>query len=201
MDVKVTVVKEFDKVLRAAEKANDWSLRRAGAYLRGVAMRGIKVSKEPSLPGSRPHTRKGLLKKSIIFAVEQKGVNVLIGPGRSWIGRIGATHEFGGTEPAKKTGEGMLDASGRPIKVPGTNWRLGPGGFGPIEDRGLGKFRYAQLFTMAQVRRSQRIAEENIKGLKFRGKKRTYPKRAFMRPTLDLSLPTLPQYWTSSVRG
>lgn len=202
MEIKVRVENDFDNVLRAAERANDWSLRRAGAYLRGVAAKGIRMSKSASAPGRYPHTRKGRLKKAIVFAVDRKGVNVLIGPSRSWIGKIGATHEFGLTEPAKKIKEGSVDATGRPIKVPGTNWKLGPGGYGPIEDLGGGKFRYAKLRLMKQVRRAQTIAEANfVVQLAARGKSRTYPRRPFMRPTLNVSLPALPRLWSASVKG
>ena len=204
MEIRVRIEKDFDNVLRAAERSNDLSLRRAGAYVRGVAMKGIKTSKVFSKPGDRPHTRKGRLRKSIIFAVDQKGVNVLIGPHSGAIGKVGATHEFGGTEPAKKIAPGSVDAGGRPIKVPKTNWRLGPGGRGPIEDFGGGKFRYAHLFTMVQVRRSQAIAEKNFPALAMRGKVRNYPKRAFMRPTLNAVLEDrlrIPSFWYASVRG
>jgi hypothetical protein len=218
MEIKVRIEKDFNKVLRAAERSNDLSLRRAGAYVRGVAMKGIKTSKVFSKPGDRPHTRKGRLRKSIIFAVDQKGVNVLIGPHSGVIGKVGATHEFGGTEPAKKLAPGSVDASGRPIKVPGTNWKIGPGGFGPIAFVGVAgtrdktgrflsqqsSFRYAHLFSMAQVRRSQAIAEKNIPALAMRGKIRKYPKRAFMRPTLNAILDDrlrIPSFWYASVRG
>lgn len=215
MPATFSVQKDFNKVLRAAERANDWALRRAGAYVRGIAQHSIGKSKQSSAPGKPPKTRKGLLKKAIIFAVDKKGVNVLIGPSASWIGKIGATHEFGGTEPPKQYKNAKVDSFGNPIKVPGTNWTLGPGGFGPIAFVGVagtrdaaGKFisqsssmRYAHLFTMAQVRRAQRIAKEQVPALRFAGKARTYPKRAFMRPALNATQHKIPDFWYQSVRG
>lgn len=201
MPMTYRVEQEFDKVIRAAERANDWALRRAGAYVRGIAQRSIGKSKSSSPPGKPPKTRKGMLKRAILFAVDKKGVNVVIGPSSTIIGKIGSTHEFGGTEPAKKAKDGSTDASGRPIKVPGTNWRIGPGGFGPIETLGGKSFRYAHLFTMKQVRRSQRIAMENVDALKFLGKQRKYPRRAFMRPALNATQDRLPDFWYQSVRG
>ena len=219
MEIRVRIEKDFDKVLRAAERSNDLSLRRAGAYVRGVAMKGIKTSKGFSKPGDRPHTRKGRLRKSIIFAVDQKGVNVLIGPHSGAIGKVGATHEFGGTEEAIPSKErslrgnartSLLDSGGMPIKVAGTNWILGPGGHGPIEVLGDNDFRYAKLLTFQQIRRAQVIAIRMISGRALgvhpgkysAGKpKRTYPKRAFMRPTLDLVKDSLPDFWYQSVRG
>lgn len=201
MPATFSVQKDFNKVLRAAERANDWALRRAGAYVRGIAQHSIGKSKQSSAPGEPPKTRKGLLKKAIIFAVDKKGVNVLIGPSASWIGKIGATHEFGGTESPKQYKNAKVDSFGNPIKVPGTNWKLGPDGHGPIEDLGSGEFRYAKLTFMSQVRRSQKIAMSNFPALRFRGKARTYPKRAFMRPALNATQHKIPDFWYQSVRG
>lgn len=201
MSATFSVQKDFNKVLRAAERANDWALRRAGAYVRGVAQHSIGRSKQSSAPGKPPKTRKGLLKRAIIFAVDKKGVNVIIGPSASWIGKIGSTHEFGGTEPPKQYKNAKVDSVGNPIKVPGTNWTLGPGGFGPIEITGPGSFRYSRLWTMRQVRRAQRIAKENVASIKFAGKARTYPKRAFMRPALNATQSKIPDFWYQSVRG
>lgn len=205
MEIKVKIESNANELKRAAEKANDWSLRRAGAYIMGVARKGIKTSKVAARPGAYPHTRKGRLRKSIIFAVEEKGVNVLIGPSAGIVGKIGATHEFGGTEAPKKVPEGTIDATGRPIKVPGTNWRLGPQGWGPIVDLGLKTFRYGKLRTMKQVRLAQKIAEENFGvAIGSRRKPRTYPKRAFMAPTLNAALQErirIPSFWYASIRG
>lgn len=200
MPATFRIEKEFDKVLRAADRANDWALRRAGAYVRGIAKQSIGISPTPSAPGKPPKSRKGRLKKSILFAVDKKGVNVVIGPSSSWIGKIGSTHEFGGTEPPKKYKNVKVDAGGNPITVPGTNWKLGPGGFGPIEVQGNG-FRYARLVHMRQVRRAQRIAKEHVPSLRFAGKARKYPKRAFMRPALNATQDRLPDFWYQSIRG
>ena len=50
---------EFDKdglVARVAKASAD-ILRRVGAYVRAVARRKVKTSKNPSPPGSPPHSR------------------------------------------------------------------------------------------------------------------------------------------------
>lgn len=70
------------------------SLGHAGALVRLIAKRSIKRSPEKSAEGSPPHTRKGLLKRAILFARE-KG-RVIIGPSARIAGPAGVPHEFGG---------------------------------------------------------------------------------------------------------
>ena len=60
---------EFDEdglVARIARASRD-ILRRAGAYVRRVAQRKVVTSPKASQPGSPPHSRRGLLKRAILF--------------------------------------------------------------------------------------------------------------------------------------
>lgn len=102
--VSVRVKTRWDgrRVQRKARDATITSLGRAGAYLRGIARRSIKVAADASRPGKPPHTRRGRLKNAILYAVEKPRQGVVIGSTASEIGRVGSTHEFGGTEPPKK---------------------------------------------------------------------------------------------------
>ena len=84
-----------DLVARAAKASQD-VLRRMGAYVRKVAQSKVRRSDRPSPPGSPPHTRKGLLKRAILFGVDRQGSRVLIGPGFRHVGVSMTAHEFGG---------------------------------------------------------------------------------------------------------
>ena len=88
---------EFDEdglVARIARASRD-ILRRAGAYVRRVAQRKVVTSPKASQPGSPPHSRKGLLKRAILFGSDGDK-SVLVGPGFNQVGTSLAAHEFGG---------------------------------------------------------------------------------------------------------
>ena len=72
------------------------ALRRAGAYVRRAARHKVKTSDHPSPPGSPPHSRAGLLKRSILFGLDKPARSVVIGPSESLIGTSMAAQEFGG---------------------------------------------------------------------------------------------------------
>lgn len=93
-----TVRIEFDEagVLAAVKRGNAVALRRAGAYVRTTVRHGVVKSAKSSAPGARPHTRRGLLKRSILFGVDSTRQSVVIGPARSIIGISMTAHEFGG---------------------------------------------------------------------------------------------------------
>lgn len=82
---------------RATARKQFQAMKRASAYLMGIARRTIRRSKKPSKPGKPPHTRKGQLKRAVLFAVEGRGNNLrgLIGPSFSGVGRIMIAHEYG----------------------------------------------------------------------------------------------------------
>lgn len=89
---------KFDtkKVLKAAKDGSIKSLGHAGAAIRLVARRSIKTSKKESAPGTPPNSRKGQIKRAIVYAVENEQQRVVIGPDVSVVGTSGAAHEFGG---------------------------------------------------------------------------------------------------------
>ena len=72
------------------------ALSRAGAYVRRAARHKVKTNDHPSPPGSPPHSRAGLLKRSILFGLDKPARTVVIGPAESVIGNAMAAHEFGG---------------------------------------------------------------------------------------------------------
>ena len=86
--VRVRTKDEFHKVRKAAKRGTITSLGHAGAYIRGIAKKSIKISPVYAPPGHPPHTRKGRLKHGIVYAVEKQRSAVLIGPTYSAVGRI-----------------------------------------------------------------------------------------------------------------
>ena len=89
---------EFDEdglVARIAKASREF-LKRAGAYVRTVARRKVLTSPKPSLPSQPPHSRRGLLKRGILFGLERDGKSVLVGPGFRFVGESMWAHEFGG---------------------------------------------------------------------------------------------------------
>ncbi len=176
-------------VIEATRRAKKRVLSRQGAYVRGIAKRKIRRRKNPKLasaPGQPPYTHTGALKKSIVFAVGTE--SVIIGPTYSEIGRIGHTHEFGGTEPKKVSRQRR------------NNWNLSIGGHGPVAVKN-GRPVIAKLQTARQVERAKRIAREIPAGMTVAKPRRTYPKRPYMGPALADARPALPAFWRDSIRS
>ncbi len=89
---------EFDRrrILVAVQSGNNTALRRAGAYIRKAAQNRVSTAAKASAPGSPPHSRRGLLKASILFGVEKRTQSAVIGPAENMIGTAMTAHEFGG---------------------------------------------------------------------------------------------------------
>ena len=89
---------EFDAdglVARAAKASVD-VLRRTGAYIRRAAQSKVRQSRNPSQPGEPPHTRRGALKRGILFGVDRRTNSVVVGPSVRFVGTSMQAHEFGG---------------------------------------------------------------------------------------------------------
>ena len=85
-----------DGLVAKVAKASVDVLRRMGAYVRAIARRKVTRSDKASAPGSPPHTRKGALKRGILFGVERDGGSVVVGPSERFVGQSMSAHEFGG---------------------------------------------------------------------------------------------------------
>ena len=89
---------EFDEkgLLARISSAALGVLKRTGAYVRRVAQSKVKTSPDASTPPAPPHTRRGALKRGLLFGVEKDRNRVVIGPGFRFVGTSMAAHEFGG---------------------------------------------------------------------------------------------------------
>ena len=96
MPVKMRFELDSRRLLGIINKANYKALRSAGAYVRKSARNAVHKSKRASEKGTPPHTRRGLLKRSILFGVDKSRMSVVIGPAKKFIGISMIAHEFGG---------------------------------------------------------------------------------------------------------
>lgn len=204
---------DWGKVARAVRSAMPKVLMRQGAYIRGVAARSIRRVANKlrySAPGTPPYTHSGKLKEGIEFAGEEN--RVLIGPRASWIGRLGALHEFGGVVPGRAESEQVV------------NWRLVAGGHGPIEIRNgvvvYAKYRSDRqiqrglglIYTQSRIGGRQKLwsmtdindsIPANLSLWRVLGARPTkrYPARPFMGPALAIARERLPGLWANSITG
>ena len=90
---------DYRKTMQAIRRAEIRSLSHAAAAIRLHAVRGIRQSprSQPSAPGTPPRTRKGRLRKAILYALlEEYGMPFAIaGPSFDLVGLSGKAHEFG----------------------------------------------------------------------------------------------------------
>ena len=96
IEMKVQTRMDVQKVLRKAKKANIESLGHAGATIRLTARRSIRRDQKPSAVGRPPHTRRGLLRRAIVYAVDKYRQMAVIGPAYGMVGQSATAHEFGG---------------------------------------------------------------------------------------------------------
>lgn len=193
---RARTVDNFRKVRTRQEAGTVESLGHAGALTRKIVQHSIRRSKKPAAPGQPPKTRKGQLRKSILYDVDKQADSVIIGPSANLISRIGSSHEFGGTEPPKK------------LKKPHPGGRLAKeeiGGHGPIAVPGGAKYiRIRTARQLAAVRRTVRNPNADLTNVtrarRMSRKIRTYPKRPFMGPGLQEVTPRLPKMWAGSVQ-
>jgi hypothetical protein len=84
------------KVRKKADAGTFKSLNHAAAAIRLTARRSIRRSPKESTAGTPPHTRRGLLKRALLYNVDKSKMRAVIGPAYSIAGRSGSAHEFGG---------------------------------------------------------------------------------------------------------
>lgn len=105
INITASIVKDFEKAGKAYKRASNSALRRAGAYVRRVAMNSIRrgtivggkmIASKPGTP-PRYWAQYGLnFRQSILYKVD--GDEVVVGPIAGRHGKLGALHEFGGSQ-------------------------------------------------------------------------------------------------------
>ncbi|MFA6716535.1 MAG: hypothetical protein WC082_12590 [Victivallales bacterium] len=90
------------KVRKKAEAGTFKSLNHAAAAIRLTARHSIRRSPKESAAGTPPHTRRGLLKRALLYKVDKAKMSAVIGPAYSVAGRSGSAHEFGGKYYGRK---------------------------------------------------------------------------------------------------
>jgi len=175
------------KVRAKAKTASIKSLGHAAGTIRKTARRSIRKGKKSSTPGTPPHTRKGQIRRSILYSVEKELQMAIIGPSSQLVGDIAQAHEHGGRQKPKFR---------KPF------WALRRGGVGPIR-RTTSGFAFARLETARQVQRARELAPQATAFYRQRYQSQqpnVYPKRPFMGPALDKTRARLPRHWAGSVR-
>jgi phage gpG-like protein len=96
--ISVAAHVRFDvpRVHRRVRQASAKGLSHAAAAIRLTARRSIRRRKGAADPGQPPHTRQGRLKESILYSVDQRRQEAVIGPAASVVGTAGSAHEHGG---------------------------------------------------------------------------------------------------------
>lgn len=94
--VTATVKTEWtDRQLKdAVNKAAYRNIGNAAASIRKAAIASIETRSTPSEPGRPPHTRRGQLRRAILYSSDN--ITAVIGPVRSRMGPAAQAHEFGG---------------------------------------------------------------------------------------------------------
>jgi len=96
--MKSKVIDEHHKVAAAASRATYRNLFHAAASIRKTAIQSIERSPDPSEEGEPPHTRgfrRGGLPEAILFEVELRDEQAVIGVDAGKLGRAGEPHEHG----------------------------------------------------------------------------------------------------------
>jgi phage gpG-like protein len=107
---------ETAKVVQAAKDAGELSMGRAAGRIRKDSIASIKRAPKAkaqgrntkgqftkaraataSPPGSAPYTKRGQLKRAIVYDVNKADQSAVIGPRASVVGLSAEAHEFGGT--------------------------------------------------------------------------------------------------------
>jgi phage gpG-like protein len=94
IDLKITTALNLEKIQEAADRAAKGAFARAAFKIRKTAMESIRPSPTASEPGQPPRTRRGQLRRAILYHADVTGA--VIGPRESIVGSAGEAHEFGG---------------------------------------------------------------------------------------------------------
>ena len=98
MTANVKIIKRFDRVTKGVNNSLLETFGDAARLMRAIARNSIKrrSGNRYADPGQPPKTRYGSIRNSILFDIDKKRQEALIGPVYSRIGPVAAAHEYGG---------------------------------------------------------------------------------------------------------
>jgi hypothetical protein len=98
MAATVRIVKRFDCVTKAVNSSLLKTFGDAARLTRTIARNSIKrrSGKAYALPGQPPKTRFGAIRNSILYDLDKKRQEAIIGPAYSRMGPVASAHEHGG---------------------------------------------------------------------------------------------------------
>ena len=99
MKIDTKIKDETKKAKREFDRANLRNIYKASGFALKVARRKIKKKKkgQASPPGTPPHTHDArVLKRAMVFEVEEKEQSSVLGPRFSRVGRSAVAQEYGG---------------------------------------------------------------------------------------------------------
>lgn len=92
----ISTTDDFRKVEEAEKKATVRALKIAGFAIRADAIKSIEQSPDASAPGQPPHSRRGQLRRAILYDVDASSRVAVVGPRATLVGESAQAHEFGG---------------------------------------------------------------------------------------------------------
>lgn len=176
MKVNVTTNIQQRKLQTAAENQSEFILRRAAYETRANIRKLIRTSPVYASPGRPPHTRQGQLRKSILYAKENKK-KFVVGTSRHLFSTLGKSHEHGGIEKKAK----RYDYRNVPLSI----GKPGPIAYPSKKDPKLAVWIRIRNQKQLQI---ARIIQKKIKPF-VKMTIRKYPKRPFAKPGLQRTLP------------
>lgn len=206
-------VKMTRAVERAVEKSAPTTLTQAGKYNKRIARSLIKQRKNPnksSAPGTPPHAHRGKanpgFKRTIDSALAPDKKSVVVGPKlvRAGLSNIARVHEFGGQQKIRDVDpeiyNGPKIGTVAPVTVAHKANADNVVKNDPHNDPRTGrKVVWIRLRTKTQAAHSKRLYRRMAR--RFLGYKTVgYPKRPYMRPSLELSRPKLAAFWKNSIK-
>lgn len=202
-------------VRRALEAVEPDCLSNAGKLTMRVARGYVRQKKNPNIastPGQPPHSHKGSsnpgFKSTIVWALRPDKKAVWIGPQKvigSGVNNLARTHEFGGQRKVVLGDPKLLEGVEIGDTAPICKYHLT--GLDKVlrKDKHLDPKSGSQVFwvkirTKTQAQHSSRLYYRMCEA--YRGfTLGTYPKRPYMRPSLNAVLPRLPYFWKGVIRS
>lgn len=198
-------------ISKVFKDASEKWFKKAGAYIRKVAMNSIKKKKDPAkhAPVGKPPFYHGAtfgggtnFKQSVMYKASKE--DVVVGPIAGRLGALGALHEHGGSNTVKyiaserynhvfKIGErGPVSTK----KFDSAKGRRIAGYFDPLTGYPVID---TELRTKRMADHATRVNRRVLKEYFTKTKTASYPARPFMRPAYKTSEPYLLKMWKNAI--